>query len=414
MLQLQRGFRTKLSNYFNLNEKITVKIDVVGNSQYDSCCFGVDRDKKLSNDSYMIFYNQLSSPNREIIQKQGGKNSIYEIDLLRLPDDIQSIVFTLSIDGVDSMNKVEKLDVNIYQQQELQLNLTGADFKQEKAVILFEFYKKDYEWRINTIASGFNGGLSALLAHYGGEEIKDDNNISNSEVKKDSISLEKKLEEKAPSLVSLAKPLRISLEKNNLLNVKAQVVLLMDISGSMIKRFKDKTVQRVVDKIVPLAMEFDENEEFDFIYFGGEDKLMPNVNLLNYQNATDGWEKIMKKIGYGTNLVSPINKIVKKFSKNKLPVYVLCITDGATSNPKKVEKLIFESAKYPIFWQFIGVGKSNYGILEKLDDLTGRVVDNADFFALDDIDTIDNEQLYTRMLNEFPLWLKDIRAKGIL
>ena len=215
-------------------------------------------------------------------------------------------------------------------------------------------------------------------------------------------------------MVSLAKPLKISLEKNNLLNVNAQVVLLMDISGSMKKRFKDKTVQRVVDKIVPLAMEFDENEEFDFIYFGGEDKVMQNVTLSNYQNATDGWEQIMKYIGYGTNLVSPINKIIEKFSENKLPVYVLCITDGATSNAKKVEKLIFESAKYPIFWQFIGVGKSNYGILERLDDLTGRIVDNADFFALDDIDIIDNEQLYTRMLTEFPSWLKEIKAKGIL
>jgi len=56
----------------------------------------------------------------------------------------------------------------------------------------------------------------------------------------------------------------------------------------------------------------------------------------------------------------------------------------------------------------------NYGILEKLDTMDGRVVDNANFFALDDIDRISDEQLYERLLNEFPQWLKEARLKKIL
>ncbi len=49
-----------------------------------------------------------------------------------------------------------------------------------------------------------------------------------------------------------------------------------------------------------------------------------------------------------------------------------------------------------------------------MDDLRGRVVDNADFFALDDIDSVTDAELYDRLLNEFPGWLKQVRAKGIL
>ncbi|GAA3201226.1 hypothetical protein GCM10020255_105970 [Rhodococcus baikonurensis] len=52
-------------------------------------------------------------------------------------------------------------------------------------------------------------------------------------------------------------------------------------------------------------------------------------------------------------------------------------------------------------------------MLEKLDDLDGRVVDNAGFFALDDIDTVDDAQLYTRLLSEFPDWHKAAVAAGI-
>ncbi|WP_442798973.1 hypothetical protein [Pantoea vagans] len=46
------------------------------------------------------------------------------------------------------------------------------------------------------------------------------------------VSLEKKLE-KLPQLVSLAKPIRVSLEKHRLSEVKAQVAFVLDASGSM-------------------------------------------------------------------------------------------------------------------------------------------------------------------------------------
>lgn len=51
---------------------------------------------------------------------------------------------------------------------------TGAGYQQEKALILCEVYRKDGIWRFSVVDSGFNGGLSALLAHFGGEEVKPD------------------------------------------------------------------------------------------------------------------------------------------------------------------------------------------------------------------------------------------------
>ncbi|MBR1439433.1 MAG: TerD family protein, partial [Synergistaceae bacterium] len=43
------------------------------------------------------------------------------------------------------------------------------DFENERAIISVEIYRKG-DWRISAVASGFNGGLSELLKHYGGEE----------------------------------------------------------------------------------------------------------------------------------------------------------------------------------------------------------------------------------------------------
>ncbi|MNV79367.1 hypothetical protein D3C71_1729160 [compost metagenome] len=76
--------------------------------------------------------------------------------------------------------------------------------------------------------------------------------------------------------------------------------------------------------------------------------------------------------------------------------------------------MIKDAASLPIFWQFVGIGGSGYGALAELDTMSGRVVDNAGFFAIDDLRKISEEELYDRLMSEFPIWLKAAKAKGII
>ena len=41
-------------------------------------------------------------------------------------------------------------------------------------------------------------------------------------------------------------------------------------------------------------------------------------------------------------------------------------------------------------------------------------MDNAGFFALDDFKEVSNEELYARLLKEFPDWLTEVKKKGML
>jgi tellurite resistance protein TerA len=45
-----------------------------------------------------------------------------------------------------------------------QVELTG---RQEAALILGEFYRRNAEWKFRFIAQGFNGGLKPLAEHFG-------------------------------------------------------------------------------------------------------------------------------------------------------------------------------------------------------------------------------------------------------
>ena len=409
-----KGWKDKLENHVNLNENIFVDMNVKGNAEYDFCCFGVDENGKLSDDGYMIFYNQRTSPNAELRVEDITDGVRYTLNLSTLPDFINRLVFTVSIDGNQTMGEMNSLETKVYQSgdNDIEMKLGGKDFTKEKAVIVMEIYRKDV-WRIGCVASGFDGGLSALLKYFGGEEVKDESNqnLSSSNQK---ILLEKKME-KAPELISLVKPLVFELKKKNLESTVAKVGLVLDISGSMVPRFKNGTVQSIVNKTLPLAVQFDDDGELDFWFYGTTARQMDSVNLKNYTRAVpDDWKHLMMELGGRNNEPVVMRMVVDEYKDTKIPAYVLFITDGGVNNKKEIRNIITEASHLPIFWQFVGVGGKNYGVLEKLDTMTGRYVDNAGFFALDDFMKVSNEELYARLLEEFPAWLEAIRKKGMI
>ena len=231
---------------------------------------------------------------------------------------------------------------------------------------------------------------------------------------------EKKIQENAPNLLSFVKPLVVEIKKRNLEELSARVALVMDISGSMSNNYSNGTVQEIVNKILPIAIEFDDDGELDFWYYGSRFQRRPPVNLKNYKNAVPSdWSNLMSSLGYGNNEPLVMKDITNKYKNSELPVYVIFISDGGFCeeiefDEKETEQLLIDSSKMPIFWQFVGIGGSNYGILEELENLTGKYTDNANFFALDDFRSVSNSELYSRLLNKFPSWLKEAEEKKIL
>ena len=444
IMNTKKGQRDKLEKYLNVNQEFEVIMSITGNSVYDFSCFGLDTQDMLSDDSYMVFYNQPQSPNKEVRYQTVGTGAQFFVNLHQLPEKIQKLAFTVSIDGAGNMGMINNHIVQIRQNGQiiLELALSGTDFQQETAIITMEIYKKDV-WRFSMTASGFNGGLGDLLRNYGGEEAEEPETTNTASVQTATtqssaaqtvispsipvqttqpqpasiqpvtkVSLEKKLEQGAPKLVSLAKPLQIELKKRDLLGCVARVALVLDISGSMSQRYKNGTVQEIVNKTLPLAVQFDDDGELDFWFYGTTCQKMPSVNMKNYESAVpEEWKKLMRTLGGSNNEVLVMEDVMREYTGSKLPVYVLFITDGGVSRAGAIKKILKDASIEPVFWQFVGVGGSNYGILEKLDTMDGRFVDNANFFALDDFKSVGNSDLYGRLLNEFPMWLKEYRTK---
>ena len=247
------------------------------------------------------------------------------------------------------------------------------------------------------------------------KEIESDKESTENVKETRDIITEKKIQENAPSLLSFVKPLIVEVKKRNLEDITARVALVIDISGSMSKNFANGTVQEIVNKILPISIQFNEDSSIDFWYYGNNPARRPSINIKNYKTAVpEDWKELMRSIGGRNNEQAMINEIIEEYEQSILPVYVIFVTDGGFNGESKIKKLILNSSKLPIFWQFVGISGKSYGILEKLDHMEGKYTNNANFFALDDFRSVSNSELYSRLLNKFPFGLKEAKEKEIL
>lgn len=171
-LELKKGQKVKLSDIANSKQiKIEVMVQLKS-GQADVTCFGVDAMNKLSDDRYFIFYNQPKSPEEAITMTSKGNSTGFDLDISKLPSTIKKLVLTAALDDNMIMSDVLSGCVSIVSggQTVAEYSFKGSDFKSEKAVILCEVYEKDGIWRISVVSDGFNGGLSSLLAYFGGSE----------------------------------------------------------------------------------------------------------------------------------------------------------------------------------------------------------------------------------------------------
>ena len=163
-----RGQKGKLAD-LGVNSPFTVGLDLdVAGMSVDVSCFGLDSADKLSDERYMVFYNQLASPGDAVKLDLNAGKPRFAVNFGALPESIMKLVFVAAIDGNGTMRGLGASKVTLG--DAVEFPLAGSDFQDEKAVILAEVYRKDGVWRFGAVGQGFNGGLGALLKHFGGTE----------------------------------------------------------------------------------------------------------------------------------------------------------------------------------------------------------------------------------------------------
>ena len=213
--------------------------------------------------------------------------------------------------------------------------------------------------------------------------------------------------------------LGISLKKQVNRDIMARVAVVMDQSGSMRHLYRDGTVQSVIERLLPLAIQFDDNGELDMWLFSNSFKRINSITEQDFFGYVD--REIMNnranQLWGGTNYAPVLRDILSKYVEQEpanIPSYVIFVTDGENFDHLEAEEVVRALSYENVFIQFIGIGNESFKFLRKLDTMDGRFIDNANFFAIEDVRQVTDEWLYDKLLAEFPQWEQLARAKGMI
>ncbi len=418
---------------------------------------------RVRDDGDFVFYNQPRHTSGAVTHlgkrsAAGASTDTLEVNLGAVDPAVERIALCASADG-GTFGQVPGLVLRLFDAG------TGSELARfdmaagtETAFIGGELYRRQGKWKFRAVGQGYAAGLAGLATDFGITVDEPAPTIAPppavtvapppppvapaptpaAPVPGARLS---KGEERLPvdmrKRLSLRKEqVAVSLRKHGAAHVTARVVLVLDASGSMSFLYSRGVVSDVVERMAAVAAQLDDDGEMQAWTFASNPARLPDLRLgelpewlrlhvrvgevglfrRGRKKGLDPSQVDMRDVGIQNEeqkVIAEVRAFVRDHPASA-PTLVLFFSDGGVYRNKEIERELREAVEEPVFWQFVGLGKSNYGVLERFDTLPGRRVDNVGFFAVDDISTVPDPELYDRLLSEFPLWITAAGRAGIL
>ncbi len=421
MGELAKGGNTNLSG-----GPLDVSVSGAQPGTVDLLVFQLGADGKVRREDDLVFFNQPRSP-EGAVELTGGDR--VRVDLAAVPADVATLAVAVALDdGVGhALGQVAGLGVTVTDGSSAH-TAPAAGLGAERAALLVEVYRRGDGWKVRSVSAGWAEGLASLVTHFGVEVAADEAPAAAPAPPVEDGPRSVPGEEK----VSLEKRQKLDLRKKEVHKVllekgaahqRARVILVVDKTGSMAELYKQKIIHRVVERMVPVAVLLDDDGALEVYLYARSFMRLPDLHVADLDHWTDTHLHLKgivggvdyNAIGHGNDEIPIMTAVLDDIREgDPTPTLVLFFTDGGFAKKAEIAALVEKASHRPAFWQFVGLGNARYGVLERLDEMPGRVVDNVGFFALDDVDHVDDAELYRRLLGEFPDWLRAARAAGVL
>ncbi|MFD0056695.1 VWA domain-containing protein [Streptomyces sp. NPDC127168] len=417
---------------------------------------------RVRDDGDFVFYNQPRHASGAVghLGKRGGPGApagvttdAVEVDLVSVEPAVERIVLCASADG-GTFGRVPGLSMRLLDAASgtelARFDMTAGT---ETALVGGELYRRQGKWKFRAVGQGYAAGLAGLATDFG-ITVDDDapptptptptpppQPLSPPPTASTGPARLTKGEEQLPvdmrKRLSLRKEqVAVSLRKHGADGVTARVILVLDASGSMSFLYSKGVVADVVERMAAVAAQLDDDGEMQAWTFASNPARLPDLRLgelpewlrlhvrvgeislfrRGRKKGLDPRQVDMRAVGIQNEEQKVIAQVRDFVRENPAPVptLVLFFSDGGVYRDAEIERELREAVEEPVFWQFVGLGRAKYGVLERFDTLTGRRVDNVGFFAVDDIATVPDPELYDRLLSEFPSWITAAGRAGIL
>lgn len=147
----------------------------------DASALGLADNRKIVDDGWFIFFNQLRSPDGSV-EHQGdnrtgegeGDDEVITIDLNAVPPQVTTVAFTVSIYEADqrgqSFGQVRNAYIRVVNRadnNELARYDLSEDASTETAMVFGEVYRNGAEWKFRAVGQGYASGLAGIARDFG-------------------------------------------------------------------------------------------------------------------------------------------------------------------------------------------------------------------------------------------------------
>lgn len=191
---LEKGGRINLSKDVPALRKIRVGLgwdangtDTGTDFDLDATCFVLKNTSEnkpvMINERYMIFYNNLRSPENAVVHSGDnrtgsgeGDDETIRVELALLPEETSELSFIVTIHEAgprkQNFGQVKNAYIVLYNDESgaevARYDLEEA-FSTETAVQFGSLYKKDGQWLFKAVGAGYKLGLGEFVKGYGGD-----------------------------------------------------------------------------------------------------------------------------------------------------------------------------------------------------------------------------------------------------
>lgn len=411
-------------------------------------------------DHDFVFYNQPTGPGVHLLTGVTRQPATLAVTFADIPTDISQVRAVVTLD--DAAGQFGRHSAPVAQLRDRATGNLLFEYRidglaNESIVIALDLYRRQGTWKVRAVGQGYAGGFAALVTDHG--VTVDDaptpapvaslaptmpappvshhaGNAAAPVPPAPTPGLDRLPMDMRKRLDLRKKQVAVSLMKHGGDQLKARVILVLDASGSMTRLYSTGVVANVVERMAAIAACLDDDGTMQAFTFASNSARLPDLRVGDlpewiHLHVRCGQVKIFgrgknKRLAPGQvdmcavgisneeqKVIADVRKLVAA-DPQPVPTLVLFFSDGGVHRNREIEDQLRAAVPEPIFWQFVGLGRAGFGILERFDTLTGRLVDNVGFFAVDNIDAIPDNDLYDRLLSDFPTWVNEARHHRIL
>lgn len=138
----------------------------------DASAYLLTATGKVRGDEDMVFYNQPGGADGAVsFMADGGGRGLFRLDLARVPQSIERIVFCVTLHEAQSKRQT----LALLDGATIDLDAGGSVIRYrpalatatEAAMTFGELYRRNGQWKFRAVGQGFNGGLAPLAGSFG-------------------------------------------------------------------------------------------------------------------------------------------------------------------------------------------------------------------------------------------------------